>query len=282
MVEYRLPISYLDTGRVARDKINDSFNEVVQQVIWYRPHIESWIWWIWATNTWVKAVWDSIEMKKEDWYIRYKSESQTQWTQIIAIEDIKWDPWTDAWEYMTQLEYNALTPEQKMDWTSRAIYSDEEFYFKTALRSTNNILHYNNQDELYADLQIENWLTPTSVFPIWVSVGNVDSTDGRQQSWLLVNSLTTSGNYIRWLYGDDGKLYFDGWTGVFEVIATTDDITSAVATLRNDLATVAFTWKSSDLDNDADFNSVPVMTMEQYEQQTGTAWDDKRYFIYEE
>jgi hypothetical protein len=36
------------------------------------------------------------------------------------------------------------------------VYSDEERFFKTALRAANNLLHYNQQDELYADLQLEN------------------------------------------------------------------------------------------------------------------------------
>lgn len=284
MTDYRLPINYLDTGRVARDKINDSFNEVVERVIWYRPHIENWIWWIWDTNTWVKAKWDAVDMKVEDGYMWFKSESGS-WTQIIAMSELKWekgDDGKDDWEYMTQSEYDQLTPEQKMDWTSRAVYSADEYYIKTLLRAANNVLHYNNQDELYADLQLENWLTPTSAFPIWVAVWNVDSTDWRTQSWVLVNARTTDDHYIRRLYGDDGKLYFDGGTWVFETIATTDDITSALQTLRSELADVAFTWKSSDLDNDADFNSVPIMTMEQYEQETGAAWNDKRYFIYEE
>lgn len=99
----KLPINYLDTGKVARDKINNSFNEMVDTVRWYRPHIENWIWYIWDTNTWVKAYGDSIDMKVEDWYIWYKSESQTNWTQIIAVEDLKWDTWPqwekgDTWE----------------------------------------------------------------------------------------------------------------------------------------------------------------------------------------
>lgn len=104
----KLPINYLDTGKVARDKINNSFNEMVATVQWYRPHIEGWIWYIWTTNTWVKAVWDSIEMKVEDWYILYKSESQTNWTQIIAVADLKWDK-GDKWDPFT---YDDFTEEQ--------------------------------------------------------------------------------------------------------------------------------------------------------------------------
>ena len=280
MAEHRLPINYLDTWRIARDKINDSFNEVVQEVIWYRPHIENWIRRIWETDTWVKAVWDSITMKKEDWYIWYKSESQTERTQIIALEEIKWDPWTDAWEYMTQSDYDKLPDTKLTDNISRMVYSDEEFYFKTLLRAQNNLLHYNQDDELYADLQFQDWLTPTSAFPIWVTIGNVDDDDWRSVSWLLLNARTDD-SYMRRLYWDDGKLYFDGWNWVFKQIATTDDITSAVQTLRSELAEVAFTGKSSDLDNDYWFSAVPIMTQEEYDDTPWTAWDNKEYLIFD-
>lgn len=85
-----LPINYLDTWKVARDKINDSFEALETTVAWYRPHIEDWIRWIGNTNTWVKAVWDSISMKVEDWYIWYKSSSVNTWTQIIATSALAW------------------------------------------------------------------------------------------------------------------------------------------------------------------------------------------------
>ena len=101
MSDARLPINHWDTGKVSRDKINDSFNDVVNTVASYRPHIEAWYWWIWDTNTWVKAQWDSIDMKVEDWYIWYKSES-ADWTQIIAIEDLKWDKW-DTWNWIASI-----------------------------------------------------------------------------------------------------------------------------------------------------------------------------------
>jgi len=193
----------------------------------------------------------------------------------------KWDTWTDAWEYMTQEEYDALPSSKLTDWISRAVFSEEEYYIKTLLRGQNNILHYNDNDELYADLQFEDWLTPVSAFPIWVSVWNVSENDWWSQDWLLINALTTDWAYVRWLYWDDGKLYFDWGLWVFKTIATTDDITSALASLRNELSTVAFSGKSSDLNNDAWFNSVPVMTQDQYDETPWTAGDDKRYLIYE-
>ena len=239
----------------------------------------------WASIVSAEFSWDNIVFTKDDsnTVILENAKSELEWPKGDKWDT--WDPWedwTDAWVYMTQAQYDALPDSKLTDWISRAVYSDEEWYFKTLLRAANNLLHYNQQDELYADLQLQNWMTPTSAFPIWVNVGNVDSSDWWTQSWVLVNALTESWTYMRWLYGDDGKLYFDGGLWVFKTIATTDDITSALGTLRSELATVAFTWKSSDLDNDAEFDSVPVMTQAEYDNTPWTAGDDKRYLIFEE
>ena len=222
-------------------------------------------------------------------------DSETDEARLASKDELKWDPWkdgkdwknwtngrdwTDAWEYMTQEEYNELPDTKLTDNVSRMVFSDEEFYFKTLLRASDNILHYNQDDELYADLQFMDWLTPTSSFPIWVAIWNVDESDWWIESWLLLNARTDDA-YMRWLYWDDWKLYFDWWLWVFKTIATTDDITNAVTALRNELATVALTGKSSDLDNDYWFSAVPIMTQEQYDNTPWTAWDDKEYAIYD-
>ena len=99
-----LPINYGDSWKVARDKINDSFNALEATVQGYKPQIIDWIWWIWSTNTGVKAEWDSIVMKVEDGYIWYKSESNS-WTQIIAVADLKWpqgNPWAE-WNWIASI-----------------------------------------------------------------------------------------------------------------------------------------------------------------------------------
>lgn len=148
------------------------------------------------------------------------------------------------------------------------------------VRADNNLINLTN-NEIYADLQFGENLTPVSNFPIWVTVGNVKATDGRPKAGMLLNA-RTSNTYCRWLYGSDSKLYFDGGNWIFKTIATTEDIGVAIAALRAELADVAFTWKASDLDNDEGFNSVPVLTEEEYIEIPGTATDNKRYFIYEE
>ena len=239
----------------------------------------------WATITSAEFVWDDIVFTKDDadTVTLENAKSELEWPKGDKWDTWEpWEDWTDAWEYMTQAQYDALTPEQKMDWISRAIYDTAQHAYKTLLRATDNVLHYNNSDELYADLQFENWLTPTSSFPAWVSIWNVVSTDWWDTWGLLLNAKTNNWEYLRRLYGSDWKLYFDWWTGVFKQMLTSDDITDILQELSSQLSAVAFSWKSSDLDNDAGFNSVPVMTQAEYDEQTGAASDDKRYFIYEE
>ena len=205
-------------------------------------------------------------------------DSESEEARLAPKTDLKG---TDAWEYMTQSQYDALPDSKLTDWVSRMVYTTAQQTFRTLLRATNNVLNYNENDELYADLQFQNWLTPTSAFPAWVSIGNVNSNDWWRESWLLVNAKTNSWDYLRRLYGSDGKLYYDWWTGVFKEIFTSDDISAIVEALRSELSTVAFTWNSSDLNNDAGFDSVPIMTQAEYDEQSWAASDDKRYFIYE-
>lgn len=51
----RLPIEHGDTGAEAREKINDSRNELLENVQNFRPHIEEGVWWIGKINTWIRA-----------------------------------------------------------------------------------------------------------------------------------------------------------------------------------------------------------------------------------
>lgn len=51
----RLPIEHGDDGKTAREKINDSRNELLENVQNFRPHIENGVWWIGNINTWIRA-----------------------------------------------------------------------------------------------------------------------------------------------------------------------------------------------------------------------------------
>lgn len=148
------------------------------------------------------------------------------------------------------------------------------------IRQNNNLIK-NINDEIFTDLQFGDNLTPAGTFPIGVTVGYVNTTDGWAYSWLLINARTTN-KYARVLYTDSGDAYFDPGNGAYRKIATTVYVDNAIQALRNELSTVAFTGKSSDLNNDAQFNSVPVLTEDEYDIIPDAGGNDKRYFIYEE
>lgn len=149
------------------------------------------------------------------------------------------------------------------------------------LREMNNLIKQNWNRKIFTDLQLTDWLTPTSIFPIGVNIGNVNNADGWEVSWILLNAKTTNWNYVRWLYGDDWKLYFDWGRWVLKKIAMSDEIMNAINTLRNELSTVAFTGLSSDLDNDALFTSDNILTNAEYEALWPETWsNDRRYFTY--
>ena len=149
------------------------------------------------------------------------------------------------------------------------------------LRETNNLIKQNSNHKTFTDLQLNDWMTPTSIFPIWVNIGNVSSSDGWEVNGILLNAKTTDWHYVRWLYGEDWNLYFDWWRGVLKKIPTNEEVMNAIDTLRNELSTVAFTGLSSDLDNDALFTSDNVLTKAEYEALWPETWsDDRRYFTY--
>lgn len=100
------------------------------------------------------------------------------------------------------------------------------------LRSEDNLLHVNTDNELYCDLQIANGIAPTDDFEVWVTTGIVNANDGRDQNGLLLHYETTSWAYAQWLYGADGKLYFDGWTWVWKHIYYSDEVDTLLQNLR--------------------------------------------------
>ena len=117
------------------------------------------------------------------------------------------------------------------------------------LREENNLIHVNDDNEVYTDLQLVANITPSSDFPVWVTVGKVLQTDWWDQNGLLLNRKTTSGDYARWLYWADGELYFDWGQGTWKQVYYSDEILALFTQLRGELATVAFSGDYNDLIN---------------------------------
>lgn len=117
------------------------------------------------------------------------------------------------------------------------------------LREENNLIHVNDDNEIYTDLQLVANITPSSDFPVWVTVGKVLQTDWWTQNGLLLNRKTTSGDYARWLYWADGELYFDWGQGTWKQVYYSDEVLALFTQLRGELATVAFSGDYNDLIN---------------------------------
>ena len=86
------------------------------------------------------------------------------------------------------------------------------------LREENNLIHVNEDNEVYVDLQLDDGILPDADFPVWVTTGKILQSDWWQQSWIILNWKTTSGDYTRLIYANDGKLYYDPWTWVWNEI----------------------------------------------------------------
>lgn len=100
------------------------------------------------------------------------------------------------------------------------------------LRELNNLIHVNEDRELYVDLQLDDWIEPDDDFPVGVTTWKILQEDWWTQSGIILNWKTTSGDYVRFIYANDWKLYYDpgtwvwieiwwsGWGGVQINVAT--------------------------------------------------------------
>ncbi len=101
------------------------------------------------------------------------------------------------------------------------------------LRALNNLIHVNENRELYVDLQLMDNILPTSDFPVGVTTGKILQANGWQKSWLILNRKTTSGDYCRWIYANDGKLYYDPWTWVWNQVFLSSDVADLLVQIQN-------------------------------------------------
>lgn len=88
------------------------------------------------------------------------------------------------------------------------------------LRELNNLIHVTDDRELYVDLQLDDWIQPDDDFPVGVTTGKILQEDWRDQNGIILNWKTTSGDYVRLIYANDWKLYYDPWTWQWIEIAT--------------------------------------------------------------
>ena len=88
------------------------------------------------------------------------------------------------------------------------------------LRALNNLIHVNEDRELYVDLQIPDGVEPDYDFEVGVTTGRILEEDWWPQNATILNWKTTSGDYVRLIYAADDKLYYDPWTWEWRLLAT--------------------------------------------------------------
>lgn len=99
-----------------------------------------------------------------------------------------------------------------------AIEITDNHVINLLLREANNLIHLNENNEIYVDLQLDDGIQPDDDFPVGVTTGKILEEDWWQQSWLILNRKTTSGDYNRLIYANDGNLYIDYGDGVWHLI----------------------------------------------------------------
>lgn len=101
------------------------------------------------------------------------------------------------------------------------------------LREENNLIQVNGDNELYTDLQLVANIKPSDDFPVGVTTWKILQSDWWTQSGLVLNWKTTSGDYARWIYANDWKIYFDNWTGTWKQVYYSSEVDNLIQTLRN-------------------------------------------------
>lgn len=117
------------------------------------------------------------------------------------------------------------------------------------LREEDNLIKIDWNNEVYTDLQLEDWLSTSDDLPVGVTTWRVLQADWWLVSWTMLCFKTTSWDYVTRIYGDDGKLYIDNWTGIFKQIYLKSEVDALFTQLRGELSTVAFSWNYNDLIN---------------------------------
>ena len=98
------------------------------------------------------------------------------------------------------------------------------------LREANNLIHVNGNRELYVDLQLDDIILPDDDFPVWVTTGKILEENGWEQSWLILNWKTTSGDYARIIYAVDDNIYMDCWDGVWRLLWISEEVLAQINT----------------------------------------------------
>ena len=206
----KLPIEHGDSGELARNKINESRNDLLKNVEGMKPHIENGYWWIWDIDTNVRARGEMLELRVHEWYIQCKSESSKKWSNVVPIDDLRGKA----------LTFDDLTQEQK-----------KELKWEQWI-SISNISHSKNGGETTVTFHLSNDTSYDLVLKDWESseLRKTDTHIQRRSAWGDWKNLLPIGELrgkaftyedftpeqleaLRWGKGDKGEAFkFEDFT----------------------------------------------------------------------
>lgn len=117
------------------------------------------------------------------------------------------------------------------------------------LRSLNNLIKINDNNEVYTDLQLDDNLLSTATLPVGVTTGRVLQANGRPTTGTLLCAKTTSGDQVTIIYGDNDRLYIDNGTWTWKEYYNKTDVDGLFTTLRGEISDVWYSNDYLDLDN---------------------------------
>lgn len=116
----------------------------------------------------------------------------------------------------------------------KAIEITEDKVINLRLREENNLIIRDEWDnEIYVDLQLDDEVRPTDAFPVWITTWRAVVDNWWDEAWTILICKTTSWDYFRFLYWDNGKIYIDNWTGIFKQIYLKGEVDALLQELRN-------------------------------------------------
>lgn len=115
------------------------------------------------------------------------------------------------------------------------------------LRSLNNLIKVNANNEVYTDLQLDDNLLSTATLPVWVTTGRVIQANGRPVTWTLLSIKTTSGDQVTRVYGDNGVIYIDNGSGTWKEFYQKHEVDDLIQDLEDSISDVGFSGNYDDL-----------------------------------
>lgn len=116
-----------------------------------------------------------------------------------------------------------------------AIEITEDKVINLLLREANNLLHVNENNELYCDLQLDDEIRPTDDFPVGVTTWRIIEDNGWDRAGTILCAKTTSWDNVKIVYTDAWEIWVDNGTGTFKKMYLASEVDQLLEDLEREL-----------------------------------------------